>query len=90
MIVLSSTVLNVLNEDTLRAIQTDLIKHVEALRADDIRPARGQVVAITEINDELNRRERRKVELFEIDLERQLSEGHITLGEYTTRKIEGK
>lgn len=56
MIVLSSTILNVLSEDTLRAIQIDLVKHVEAMRADDIRPARGQVVAIQELNNELSKR----------------------------------
>lgn len=55
MIVLSKTVLNVLSEDTLRAMQLDLVKHVEAMRADDLRPARGQVVAIQELNDHLNR-----------------------------------
>lgn len=59
---ISFTVLNNLSDNLLRAVQHELIVKVEALRADDIRPARGVVAAIKQINDLLNSREVRAAE----------------------------
>jgi len=56
MIAISEIVLNNLSDDVLHMMQNELVAKVEALRADDIKPARGVVAAIKEINDILNRR----------------------------------
>lgn len=57
MISISAPVLANLKTETLRQMQIELLASVEALRADDIKPAKGVTEAIMEIHDVLVRRE---------------------------------
>lgn len=57
MISISAPVLANLTTETLRQMQVELLASVEALRADDIKPAKGVTKAIMEIHDVLVRRE---------------------------------
>lgn len=56
---IGNPVINILSDETLHAMSMDLVKHIESLRADDIRPAKGTTMALAEICAELQKRAER-------------------------------